>query len=239
MCGIAGILKSNNSQPDPGLIRAMNNCMQHRGPDADALFESGPVALGHRRLAIIDLSEAANQPMSDASGRYWIVFNGEMYNFQEVKAKLPDYPFRTHGDTEVILAAFATWGVDCLKHFAGMFAFAIWDMQEQSLFIARDRLGVKPLYYFHQEGHFAFASEMRSLLSTELIPRKASRTAISQFLQYQSVAAPLSIIENIFQLEAGAYLIVKDASVNQQVYWKTSDNIEQVDATDRNAVTTK
>ena len=239
MCGIAGILNFNNSAPDPALIRAMNHCMQHRGPDAEAFYESGPIALGHRRLSIIDLSESANQPMADASGRYWLVFNGEIYNFMEVKAKLPNYPYRTHGDSEVILAAYAAWGVDCLQHFAGMFALAIWDTQEQSLFIARDRLGVKPLYYFHKHDHFAFASEMRSLLSTGMIPRKASREAISQFLQFQSVAAPLSMIENVIQLEAGAYLVVKDNSVEQHFYWKTSDHKEVVAQGDRKTVTTK
>jgi asparagine synthase (glutamine-hydrolysing) len=239
MCGIAGILSFNDSAPDPKIIRSMNSCMQHRGPDAAAFYESGPIALGHRRLSIIDLSEAANQPMADASGRYWIVFNGEIYNFMEVKAKLPHYHFRTHGDTEVILAAFANWGVDCLQHFAGMFSLAIWDTKERSLFVARDRLGVKPLYYFHHNGHFAFASEIRSLLSSGLIQRRASRQAISQFLQFQSVPAPLSMVENIFQLQAGAYLFVKDNHVSRNFYWKTSDHREPLLPTNRQSVTTR
>jgi len=222
MCGISGLLHFDHSRPDPLLIRRMNQCMKHRGPDADAYYENGPIALGHRRLSIIDLSEAANQPMTDASGRYWIVFNGEIYNFREVRAKLHGYQFKTNGDTEVILAAYLAWGIDCLKHFAGMFALAIWDSLDNSLFVARDRLGVKPLYYFHLNHQFGFASEVRSLLSSGLLPRQASRKAISQFLQFQSVAAPLSIIENIFQLEAGCYLLVKSDSVEQYRYWSVS-----------------
>ena len=173
MCGIAGILNFNNSAPDPALIRAMNRCMQHRGPDAEAFYESGPIALGHRRLSIIDLSESANQPMADASGRYWLVFNGEIYNFMEVKAKLPNYPYRTHGDSEVILAAYAAWGVDCLQHFAGMFALAIWDTQQQSLFIAwytwpmnlskLYRLGRQVRCVYKQSGFLILTTYSRSL----------------------------------------------------------------------------
>ncbi len=158
MCGIAGIL--NKQEPvQPDQIRRMTDSMSHRGPDAEGYFLDREMAFGHRRLSIIDLSETANQPFEDASGRYVIIFNGEIYNYAEVKPQLSDYPFRTNGDTEVILAGYIRWGADCLSRLRGMFTIAIWDKQDRELFIARDRLGVKPLYYYHDEKQFIFASE--------------------------------------------------------------------------------
>src|SRR6185436_13394787 len=123
MCGIAGILNIGHERSNKSAIQAMTNAVAHRGPDAEGIFVNKKIALGHRRLSIIDLSEAANQPMTDFSGRYFIVYNGEIYNYQEVKAKLSTYPFRTQSDSEVILAAYAKWGPGCLSHFNGMFAF--------------------------------------------------------------------------------------------------------------------
>src|SRR5450631_3949412 len=146
MCGIAGIVYFNDRDAGSSAIRVMTDAMSHRGPDSDGFWEEDGVALGHRRLSIIDLSTAANQPFTDSSGRYIMVFNGEMYNYQEVKELIPDYPFHTTSDTEVLLAAYVKWGADCLKYFRGMFAFAIWDRQEKEIFVARDRMGVKPLY---------------------------------------------------------------------------------------------
>src|SRR5258706_7496461 len=139
MCGIAGIL-SRHEPVKQDEIHRMTECMVHRGPDAEGYFIDRTMAFGHRRLSIIDLSDAANQPIEDVSGRYTIIFNGEIYNYVEVKKLLPDYPFRTHGDTEVILAGYIKWGADCLDRLRGMYEFAIWDKQENELFIARDRL---------------------------------------------------------------------------------------------------
>src|SRR5690349_11781812 len=124
MCGIAGIVRFNHEPVERRLIQSMTDAMSHRGPDADGFFMDDGVAFGHRRLSIIDLSSAANQPFADSSGRYTMVFNGEMYNYEEVKAKLPDYAFRTTSDTEVLLAAYIKWGEECLTHFRGMFCFA-------------------------------------------------------------------------------------------------------------------
>ena len=220
MCGIAGIIGNENKQDAHNLIKTMCDQMQHRGPDAFGHFTQPNVALGHRRLSIIDLSDSANQPLFDSSGRYVIVFNGEIYNFKEVKALLPNTIFKTSGDTEVILEAYKKWGKDCLHHLNGMFAFAIWDTVEQFLFVARDRLGIKPFYYYLNNNKLFFASELRALLSTNLIPRKASYNAIVDFLSFQAVAAPNTIIEGIKQLLPGQYATFKDGHFDIQFYWQ-------------------
>src|SRR5258706_13199456 len=166
MCGIAGILSFKSPVAEEAPIRRMTDAMAHRGPDAAGFFSDGVISLGHLRLSIIDLSSAANQPFTDNSGRYVIVFNGEIYNFNEVKQRLKEYPLHTTSDTEVLVAAYAKWGPDCLTYCRGMYAFAIWDRQERELFIVRDRLGVKPLYYFADEQRLLFASELRAILAT-------------------------------------------------------------------------
>jgi asparagine synthase (glutamine-hydrolysing) len=141
MCGIAGILNFKNGAKQITAIQRMTDRIAHRGPDAEGIYVDEQIALGHRRLAIIDLQESSNQPMWDVTGRYLIVFNGEIYNYLEVKKQLKDYPFKTQSDTEVILASYATWGISSLKRLNGMFAFAIWDAKEEILIVARDRLG--------------------------------------------------------------------------------------------------
>lgn len=219
MCGIAGILAFNGSGTDRFVIRRMTDAMAHRGPDAQNDFVEGPVALGHRRLSIIDLSDTANQPLADHSGRYWIVFNGEIYNYQEVRGKLADYPFATNGDTEVLLAAYIKWGADCLHYLKGMFAFAIWDKREQSLFAARDRMGVKPLYYYADDRYFLFASEIRGLMASGLVPQKINHAAVKEFLSYQSIGFPLSIIQHIGQLEAGSCMTIQHGQISSRKYW--------------------
>jgi asparagine synthase (glutamine-hydrolysing) len=187
MCGIAGIFYFNNRPVEKQLIQRMTNEMAHRGPDAEGFFLDHELAFGHRRLSIIDLSEDANQPFEDASGRYTIIFNGEIYNYAEIKPSLSDYPFRTHGDTEVILAGYIKWGAKCLTYLRGMYTFAIWDKQDRELFIARDRLGVKPLYYYKNENQFVFASEIRAIITVEGIERKLDHAAIAEYFRYQSV----------------------------------------------------
>jgi asparagine synthase (glutamine-hydrolysing) len=218
MCGIAGILQygtpANRQQLDK-----MTGALQHRGPDASGFYCDGPIGLGHRRLSIIDLSETANQPMSDHTGRYHIVFNGEIYNFAEIKALLPQYPYRTNGDSEVILAAYAQWGPGCLSHFAGMFAFAIWDSQQQELFLARDRMGVKPLYYYKSADVFLFASEIRGLLASGKVPPSVNQSAITNFLQFQSVGDPYTIIKEVCSVAAGSYMVVSSKTVHSEKYW--------------------
>ncbi|HEY6900390.1 MAG TPA: hypothetical protein VI233_07100, partial [Puia sp.] len=219
MCGIAGIFNRKGRTADPSLVRKMTDAMSHRGPDADGLWAEQEVALGHRRLSIIDLSSAANQPFSDASGRYKMVFNGEMYNFQEVRAMLPDYPFQTSGDTEVLIAAYAKWGADCIRHFKGMFAFVVWDRQEKSLFMARDRMGVKPLYYYLNDEQLIFSSEVRSILATGQVEKKIDRQALVEYFSYQSISYPWSPIKGIHQLEAGSWKKIGPDGVTEGRYW--------------------
>lgn len=218
MCGIAGILNIKELvQPDQ--IRLMTDSMRHRGPDAEGFFLDKEMAFGHRRLSIIDLSDAANQPFEDASGRYIIIFNGEIYNYAEIKPQLSDYPFRTNGDTEVILAGYILWGVDCLSRLRGMFTIAIWDKQDRELFIARDRLGVKPLYYYHDEKQFIFSSEIRAILTIGKTNRRIDQTAIAEYFRYQSVGFPFSPVEGIRQMEAGTWMRVKNGNIQTHKYW--------------------
>jgi asparagine synthase (glutamine-hydrolysing) len=219
MCGISGIISRKDAGQLDTVIRSINNAMSHRGPDADGFFVSDEIAFGHRRLSILDLSSAANQPFCDRSGRYIMVFNGEIYNFNEIKTQLKGYPFVTTGDTEVVIAAYAKWGAACLDKFRGMFAIAIWDKEEKSLFMARDRFGVKPLYYYKDDKQLLFASEIRALLASNRIPRKINRNALVDYLKYQSVVTPYTIIEGIAELRAGTYAIYKNGVLEEKVYW--------------------
>jgi len=236
MCGIAGIVRFNHEPVERRLIQSMTDAMSHRGPDADGFFVDDGVAFGHRRLSIIDLSSAANQPFADSSGRYTMVFNGEMYNYEEVKAKLPDYAFRTTSDTEVLLAAYIKWGEECLTHFRGMFCFVIWDKEQREIFMARDRMGVKPLYYYLDDKQLIFASEQRSILSTSLVKRKLDTTAMLDYFSYQSVPFPYSAIEGIHQLQAGAWMRIRDGKARTKVYWELTGNKVAFDFSDRKAV---
>ena len=220
MCGLTGILH----HPDgPAAVRRMTDRLAHRGPDAEGFFTEGPAALGYRRLAIIDLSEAANQPMTDATGRYVMVFNGEIYNYRSLRAMLPDYPFRTQSDSETLLAAYARWGADCLQHLNGMFALAIWDKTEQSLFIARDRLGIKPLYYAQREGALLFASEIRALLASGLLPKQADPEGIAALLQYQAPVAPGTIVQGISQLMPGHCARWQRGQLDIKCWWNLAE----------------
>lgn len=219
MCGIAGILNFNGQQADAAVIKRMTDAMAHRGPDADKFIVDGKIALGHRRLSIIDLSTAADQPFYDNSGRYVMVFNGEMYNFQEVRAGITGYEFKTSSDTEVLLAAYIKWGPACISRFRGMFAFAIWDREEKELFVARDRMGVKPFYYYLDGQQFLFASETRAILASGLVRREVDMAALHDYFSYQSVTFPDTVIKGITQLQAGSWMRLKDGKTEQQVYW--------------------
>jgi asparagine synthase (glutamine-hydrolysing) len=215
----------------------MTNAMAHRGPDADGFYTNDSIALGHRRLSIIDLSTAANQPIADYTGRYQIIFNGEIYNFRDVKKMLPEYPFTTNGDTEVLLAAYSKWGADCLSYLKGMFAFVIWDTVDKTMFIARDRMGVKPVYYYVNDEAFLFASELRGILASGIVQAKANEFAIKEFLSYQSVGFPESAIKGILQLEAGSSITIRNNKVSIEKYWDiTSKPTLDFDFTNRREV---
>jgi asparagine synthase (glutamine-hydrolysing) len=223
MCGIAGFVCFKTGA-DEAVVRGMTHAMAHRGPDAAGYYTEEKITLGHLRLSIIDLSTTANQPFSDHTGRYRLIFNGEIYNFNEVKKQLPEYPFSTHSDTEVLLAAYIKWGPDSLKKLKGMFAFAIWDCGKKELFIARDRMGVKPLYYFVNDQHFIFASEIRAILASGLVPPKINSDSIRDFLSYQSVGSPESAIKDIVQLEAGCFLTLRNSRPEIKKYWDITCN---------------
>jgi len=236
MCGIAGILYFKGPVPDQSVIKRMTDAMAHRGPDAHNDYVQGRVALGHRRLSIIDLSDAANQPFADHTGRYRIVFNGEIYNFQEIKDRLTDYPFTTNGDTEVLLAAYIKWGVESLTYLKGMYAFAIWDTVTEELFIARDRMGVKPVYYYINDDYFLFASEVRGVLASGMVPKKINKAAVREFLSYQSIGFPLSIIENIAQLDAGSCITIRGTKSVTKKYWDITAAAAEGDYGDKKQV---
>ncbi len=219
MCGISGIIYFDQSKQKEEQIYKMIQAMAHRGPNAEGVFIKDNVALGHRRLSIIDLSEGANQPFADASGRYHIAFNGELYNFESIKAQLNGHLWRTASDTEVLIEAWAKWGINAVDKFKGMFSFALWDEHEKSLHIFRDRLGIKPLYYYQDDHYLVFASEIRALLASGLVPKQINQNAFIDYLSFQSNQSPLSIIQGVKQLDAGCYLEIKNGRVEQKTYW--------------------
>ncbi len=219
MCGIAGILSFTASQRLEFGIQSMTASLNHRGPDTGDIYLEDPIALGHRRLSIIDLSPTGNQPFTSANNRYKIVFNGELYNFQQVRKEIPDHLFQSTGDTEVLIEAWSRWQLDSLPKFKGMFAFGLWDRQEQALWLVRDRLGVKPLYYSLQPGAFLFASEINSLMASGMIKAALNHTALERFFRYQSVPGPDTMITGIKELKAGSWLKLKDGKIEQGTWW--------------------
>ncbi len=210
MCGIAGIFHPDVPKPvDPARIEAMADALAHRGPDGSGVWTAPGVGLGHRRLSIIDLSDAAAQPMLSPDRREALSYNGEIYNFREVRAELEGkgFAFRTESDTEVILAAWRQWGPDCLAKLNGMFALALYDAPTDSLFLARDRLGVKPLFHaMLSDGAFVFASELKGLLAHPLLRRNPSAQAIEDYLAFGYVPDDASIVEGVAKLPAGHFL---------------------------------
>jgi asparagine synthase (glutamine-hydrolysing) len=211
----------------------MTDSMAHRGPDADGIWIEENTAFGHRRLSIIDLSSAANQPFIDHSGRYIIVFNGEIYNYQEVKEQVPDYPFVTTSDTEVLIAAFARWGKGCLKYLRGMYAFVIWDRRDHEVFMARDPMGVKPLYYYHSAGTLLFASEIRALLASGLVKKELNEAALPDYFSYQSFSCCDSVIRDIRQLEAGTWMRINGKGIEKERYWNVATPPADYDFSDK------
>lgn len=224
MCGIAGIFGINDQQRAGEMVQRMNDKIAHRGPDDQGIYVDGSVALGHRRLAILDLSPAGHQPMHSMDNNLEIIFNGEIYNFMEIRESLPGYNFKTRSDTEVMLAAYQEWGKDCVKHFNGMFAFAIWDKKKQTLFIARDRLGIKPVYYFKTGNVLLFASEIRALFASGMVPAKIDKESIADYFMYQTVHAPDTIIENVKMLMPGHHLTISREGMQIEKYWDIADN---------------
>lgn len=227
MCGITGFFSTQSAFSCLDL-RKMSNEIRHRGPDAEGFFEEGPVGLGHRRLSILDLSEVANQPMFSQDGRYVIVYNGEVYNFQEIKNQLSHVAFRTTSDTEVILEAFAYWGNTFAIKLNGMFAIAIYDREEEKLYIFRGRMGIKPLYYYWNGQNFAFASELKALTRLKQIPTVINSQAIPLFLQLGYIPVPHSIYQHIYKLPAGCMLTISSKEdIVIKEYWNIDKSVEK------------
>jgi asparagine synthase (glutamine-hydrolysing) len=224
MCGIVGIV-SQGEAIDPGTIKAMRDSMTHRGPDDDGLWRSadGRVGLGHRRLAIIDLSPGGHQPMVDASGKLCINFNGEIYNYQELRQELAalGHAFQTASDTEVILEAYRAWGTDCLSRFNGMFAFGLFDSGKQQLFLARDRAGKKPLFYYQSSNQFLFASELKALMAHKEFPRRLDLEALNFYLAYGYVPGGMCILQGAHKLPPAHAMVydVRQAEAQVWRYW--------------------
>jgi asparagine synthase (glutamine-hydrolysing) len=219
MCGIVGVVYHDPDRPATNLDAALA-CMYHRGPDEQGVYADGPMVMGMNRLSIIDVA-GGHQPMVDASGRYWIVYNGEIFNYPELRDELSalGYPFCTHSDTEVILAGYHHWGEKVLGRLNGMFAFALWDRAERRLWIARDRMGIKPVYYTQLGGAFRFASEIKAILTDPDVPREISRIGLENYLTYGHAIAPDTMFESIYKLLPGHHLTYRDGHIHIAQYW--------------------
>ena len=229
MCGLAGIF-GTEGLPDPkATMVRMTEAMLHRGPDAGGVWQGGPVVLGHRRLSIIDLQSASDQPMHSADGRYTLVFNGEIYNYRELRSALEGEgrTFRTGSDTEVLLQACIQWGRSAFPRLQGMFAFAFWDSLTEELLLVRDRMGIKPLYIYRDDRHVVFASEIRALLASGLVPRRLNEQALVDHLRYQTVHAPDTLVQGVSMLPAGHLLAVTDEEVEEQRWYSLVDNVSE------------
>ena len=233
MCGIAGLWNFSNEKLSKEKLLKFNNAMIHRGPDGYGYYidEKADIGLGHRRLSILDLSENGKQPMSFANGRYWITYNGEVFNFIEIRKELEakGYSFVSDSDTEVILGAYHCWGKECFFKFNGMWAIAIWDEQEQKLFLCRDRFGVKPLHYLYVPGNFfAFASETLAFKQIDGYKREFDQNNLSRTIQYAASIEGYgyTIFKDIYQLMPGHYIeLKKDERPKQKRWWDTRKNL--------------
>ena len=229
MCGIAGYYSFSNKFSEDEL-HDMTNSIAHRGPDACGYFKDDTIGLGHRRLSIIDLSENANQPMHSLDGRYVMVYNGEVYNYREISTELKQnkkIDFRTSSDSEVILEAYAWYGPDFVQKLNGMFAIAIYDKEKKELFVCRDRIGIKPFYYFWDGENFAFASELKALKKLAAIPLEINKNAIYQFLHLGFIPSPQSIYKSIKKLESGSWLKISKNNCETHKYWSVNKQVSE------------
>lgn len=239
MCGICGVV----GKADEHLIKSMLGRIAHRGPDNEGVYVSetsaGSVGLGHRRLSIIDLSPAGHEPMTDSAGELWLTYNGEIYNFKEVRRELErlGYGFRSESDAEVIIYAYREWGRDCLERLNGMFAFALWDARDETLLLARDRLGIKPLYYADTPAGFAFASEIKALLAIPGLERAVDLAALDQFMTFLWTPDPKTIFKGVSKLPPGHALVYRNGQAEVFEYWdlefEEDDKLQEADWIER------
>lgn len=227
MCGIAGFLSCRHFDPLKNILPEAALRLTHRGPDDSGLFfcKKSGVGLAHRRLSVIDVSEAGRQPMSNDAGNIHIIYNGEIYNYKKLRNRLTasGYSFKSASDTEVLLKAYEAWGPECVQHLVGMFALAIWDDRNQYLFIARDRLGIKPIFYHCGKDLFLFGSELKALMTFDAFPKEIEPDALSLFFHYQYVPAPKTIFKNTYKLLPGHYALVSNSGIDVKPYWRLPD----------------
>jgi asparagine synthase (glutamine-hydrolysing) len=225
MCGICGIVISETDRRvDESILQKMTQAITHRGPDDDGFYMGGQVGLGMRRLSIIDLV-TGDQPVSNEDGSIWIVFNGEIYNYKDLSAEFTSkgHNFATQCDTETIVHAYEEYGVPCQAYFNGMFAFALWDQSNKRLLLARDHIGIKPLYYWLGEGSLIFGSELKSIILHPFVQREVDLDALDQFLTLEYIPTPRTIFKNIYKLPAGHRLIFQNGQVSVEKYWDIPD----------------
>ncbi len=224
MCGITGVYHFNNDKKTTKeTVDDMRDTLAHRGPDGKGTFLSSEkkVGLGHRRLSIIDLSEKGAQPMTDEGGKIQIVYNGEVYNFKKIRSELENlgYDFRSKTDTEVIMKSYQEWGVDCVKRFNGMFAFAIWDEEKERMFVARDHVGIKPFYYSVKKGTFLFGSEIKAILANPDFKKEFAEENVSYYMTFASLPAPYTLFKNVKKLPSAHWMIIDKDGIEQKEYW--------------------
>ena len=222
MCGIAGICRADQRPVQLSQLEAMAELLRHRGPDDQGIYQKGPAGLAFRRLAILDLSPAGHQPMTNEDGTLWLVFNGEIYNYRSLVTELEaaGHAFRSRSDTEAILHAYEQWGQDCVQHFNGMFAFALWDERRQQLFAARDRFGIKPFYYHANGERFIFASEIKALFADAATPRRVNDERLTDYLVYGYLDHTAeTLFADIRQLPPAHRLVLRQGQMHIQRYW--------------------
>ena len=238
MCGICGIYNFDGAPADQSLVRRMTDAIAHRGPDGDGEFFANHVGFGHRRLSIIDVAGGA-QPIGNEDGTVQTVYNGEIYNYVELREELEKYGhvFKTHSDTECIVHGYEQWGVDCVSRFNGIFAFALWDANQRRLFIARDHLGVKPLYYIQLGKKLLFASEIKALLTDPDCPREVDLKALGQLFTLRYVASPDTLFDGIKKLPPGHFMLADGKSLQIRRFWnwtpKINHDIKESDAVEQ------
>lgn len=230
MCGIVGFC-SCNKRTDKTVLTSMRDALTHRGPDDAGIYfdEENNVGLGHRRLSVLDLSSLGHQPMSNDNESIWITYNGEVYNFRQIREELikKGCSFKSDSDTEVVLKAYEEWGIDCVHKFIGMFALAIWDRRDKKLYLLRDRVGVKPLYYFYKDGLFLFGSELKALMKHPDFSKEVNYSVLSLYLRYGYIPLPYTIFKNTYKLRPGHYLSVFNNHVSEIRYWDIVDFYNQ------------
>lgn len=222
MCGICGFVSKKCITQEQ--LKKMNDTMYHRGPNdsGEEIFPAQQgyfVGLAQRRLSILDLSILGHQPMHSSNDRLVITFNGEIYNFQELRQKLHDYPFQSNCDTEVILAAYLKWGISCIDYFQGMFAIALYDKETDELFLVRDRIGKKPLYYWQDGENLVFASELKPIMAYPDFPRTIQRVVVRRYLYQQCIGAPETIFENVYKVAPGEIVKFGGGKTQKWKYW--------------------